>query len=52
VTLRAEALELELAVAKPTATQLERAQGIIHGRARGELKTWTEILARDQLILA
>ncbi len=44
--------ELEIAVRKPSPAEVERARGIVGGRDRLKLRTWTEIYAREQLILA
>ena len=37
---------------KPSAAEVERARGIVGGRDRLKLRTWTEFYAREQLILA
>lgn len=52
VPLRAASAELELAVRKPAAVELERARAILRGRDRGDLHTWTEFYAREQTLLA
>lgn len=52
ISLDAAALELKLAVRKPSAAEIDRARGIVHGRDRLDLRTWTEFYAREQLILA
>jgi hypothetical protein len=51
-TLSAAATNLVLRVRKPTPTELERARAIVGGRDRSALRTWTEIYAREQLLLA
>lgn len=52
VTLGAASAELKLAVRKPSPTELARARGIVNGRDRLALRTWTEFYAREQLLLA
>ena len=44
--------EPEIAVRKPSPAEVERARGIVGERDRLKLRTWTEIYAREQLILA
>jgi neutral ceramidase len=50
--LQATHADLEIPVRKPDAAELSRARGLLHGRDRRELRTWTEIYAREQLLLA
>ena len=50
--LSAAHTELEIAVRKPTSAEIGRARGIVAGRDRRQLRTWPEIYAREQLILA
>jgi hypothetical protein len=52
VALRAASAELKLAYRKPAPAEAERARGIVAGRDRLKLRTWTEFYAREQLILA
>ncbi len=52
VVLRAASIELPLRIRKPSPAELERARGIVNGRDRLALRTWTEFYAREQLILA
>jgi neutral ceramidase len=51
-TLGSRSAELKLVVRKPSATDVERARGIIQGRDRLQLRTWTEFYARETLIMA
>ncbi|KAB2660991.1 MAG: hypothetical protein DVB31_13045 [Verrucomicrobia bacterium] len=51
VALRHASMELPLSVRKPTPDQVAAARGLIHGRATGELRSWPEIYAREQLLL-
>jgi neutral ceramidase len=52
VTLGSAAEELALAVRKPSAEQIERSRMVVNGRDRHQLRTWPEIFAREQLIVA
>jgi hypothetical protein len=52
VSLRAASAELKIAYRKPTPAELMRARGIVNHRERLDLQTWTEIYAREQIILA
>lgn len=52
VTLAAASAEVTLAVRKPAPDELARARGIVNGRDRLSLRTWTEFYAREQLLLA
>ncbi len=50
--LSAASTELEMAVRKPSPAEVDRARGIVGGRDRLKLRTWTEFYANKQLILA
>ncbi|MSU33802.1 MAG: hypothetical protein EXS36_01575 [Pedosphaera sp.] len=50
--LSAVSTELEIGVRKPSPAEVERARGVVGGRERLKLRTWTEFYAREQLILA
>lgn len=52
IRLKAVSVELKVAYRKPTAIEVERARRVVHGRDRLKLRSWTEIYAREQLILA
>jgi neutral ceramidase len=52
VALQSSATELRLRVRKPSTAEVERARGIVGGRDRSELRAWTEIYARETVILA
>lgn len=52
IPLHAASTELTVTVRKPSPAELDRARGIVHGRDRFELRTWTEFYAREQLLLA
>lgn len=52
VKLSAASTELEITVRKPSAEEVARARDIVAGRDRLKLRTWAEIYAREQLILA
>jgi neutral ceramidase len=51
VPLRSLSAEVQIAVRKPTPAEVEVARGLLGGRAVGQLRSWTEIHARDQLLL-
>lgn len=51
-TLGAAGTELRLAYRKPSAAELTAARQVAEGRDRLELRAWTQIYAREQLILA
>ena len=50
--LSAVSTEIVVAVRKPSQADIERARGIVGGRDRLNLRTWSEFYAREQLILA
>jgi hypothetical protein len=50
--LSAVSTELEIAVRKPSPEEVESARGLVAGRDRLQLKTWSEFYAREQLLLA
>lgn len=52
ITLAAAAAELEVGVRKPSAGEVARARALLGGRDRKALRTWTEIYARETLILS
>jgi hypothetical protein len=51
VILRHAAVELSLAVRKPSPAEVDAARALVHGRSAGELRSWPEIYAREQLLL-
>ena len=52
VALKAVSIELKIAYRKPSPIEVERARSIVNGRDRSQLRTWPEIYAHEQLILA
>ena len=52
VKLAGEFAEVRLKTRRPSPAEVERARDLIHGRADDQLRTWPEVYAREQLILA
>ncbi len=52
VRLHAAFTDLSVGTRRPNAAEVERAHGLINGRSASHLRTWPEIYAREQLILA
>lgn len=52
VSLASLATEVSVAVRKPSASELEHARRLLGGRSAGQLRSWPEIHARDQILLA
>jgi hypothetical protein len=51
IQLRSLTAEVQIGVRKPTPTEVEVARRLLNGRDVGQLRSWTEIHARDQLLL-
>ena len=52
VFLRAGWRELPMATRRPTQEEVVKAKAVVAGRAVGELRTWTDNYAREQILLA
>lgn len=52
VDLRSSATEVRVRVRKPTTQQVQAAKALLDGRAASDLRSWPEIHARDQVLLA